>query len=126
MTRRHPTPSERRWPHLAAGLTLLVLSTFGVRAADAPGDAARRQGEAILQEKCARCHAIGASGSSPHQAAPPFRELSARYPVGHLAEAFAEGITTGHPDMPEFAFSSAEIEAILAYIEHVSTKPRAD
>lgn len=105
---------------------LLLLSPSGARAADPSEEAARRQGETILREKCARCHAIGATGTSPHGAAPPFHALSARYPVGHLAEALAEGITTGHPDMPEFAFSSEEIEAILAYIENVSTKPRAD
>jgi hypothetical protein len=39
-----------------------------------------------------------------------------RYPPENLAEALAEGIVSGHPDMPEFVFEPAEIEAILAYL----------
>jgi mono/diheme cytochrome c family protein len=81
-------------------------------------------GERILSEKCAQCHALGKTGSSPLAAAPPFRSLAAKYPLDHLAEALAEGITTGHPDMPEFVFSTDEIAAILAYIEDIS-EPRA-
>jgi hypothetical protein len=29
--------------------------------------------------------------------------LEARYPLEALEEALAEGIVTGHPDMPQFA-----------------------
>jgi hypothetical protein len=42
-----------------------------------------------------------------------------RYPPQDLAEALAEGISTGHPDMPEFVFQPAEIEAIVAYLNHL-------
>ena len=45
--------------------------------------------------------------------APAFRDLSKRYPIQHLAEALAEGIVTGHSDMPEFTFEPCEIEALL-------------
>jgi hypothetical protein len=40
-----------------------------------------------------------------------------RYPVEYLAEALAEGIVSGHPDMPEFVFQPDEINAILAYLD---------
>ncbi len=40
---------------------------------------------------------------SPLKIAPPFRTLHLRYPVDTLAEAFAEGIYTGHPTMPMFS-----------------------
>lgn len=33
------------------------------------------------------------------------------------AEALAEGIVTGHPDMPAFTFSPTQIGAIIAYIK---------
>jgi hypothetical protein len=33
-----------------------------------------------------------------------------------LEEALAEGIVTGHPDMPEFMASPDQINAIIAYI----------
>ena len=61
-------------------------------------------GRAIVEQKCARCHAIGATGESPHPKALPFRFIVKRYPVEDLAEALAEGIVSGHPDMPVFAF----------------------
>jgi hypothetical protein len=51
--------------------------------------------------------------------APPFRTLGKRYPVEHLAEALAEGIRTGHPDMPEFEFSSPDIGALITYLKEI-------
>ena len=33
-----------------------------------------------------------------------------------LAEALAEGIVSGHPDMPVFVFTPPQIEAFLAYL----------
>lgn len=46
-------------------------------------------------------------------------DLSGRYPIDALEEAFAEGIYVGHPDMPEFMVKSEQIDTILAYIESV-------
>ncbi|MDX2156302.1 MAG: cytochrome c [Hyphomicrobiaceae bacterium] len=90
-------------------------------AAEAGGDAtAVAQGRKILAESCERCHAIGKTGDSPLANAPPFRALHRKYPVGHLAEALAEGITTGHDAMPEFIFSTDEIVAILAYLDSIA------
>jgi cytochrome c len=74
-------------------------------------------GQTIVETYCARCHATGRAGDSPHTMAPPFRLLSRRYPIENLAEAFAEGIVTGHPDMPEFQFQPHEIDSILAYLQ---------
>jgi cytochrome c len=39
-----------------------------------------------------------------------------RYPPENLAEALAEGIVSGHPDMPEYVLSPEEIEAVMAYL----------
>ncbi|MFZ1814757.1 MAG: cytochrome c [Rhizobiaceae bacterium] len=73
-------------------------------------------GRRLVEENCSRCHAIGKEGDSPHTAAPPFRTLSERYPIDALEEAFAEGIETGHPDMPVFTAEPYQIADILAYI----------
>jgi mono/diheme cytochrome c family protein len=75
------------------------------------------KGRALAEGKCARCHALGLEGESPHKEAPPFRVVVGRYPVESLAEALAEGIASGHPDMPEFVFEPPEIEAFLTYLE---------
>ena len=55
--------------------------------------------------------------ASPHPKAPPFRVVVERYPSENLAEALAEGIVSGHPDMPVFVLKPEEIEAFLAYLD---------
>ena len=84
-------------------------------AAAAQDDVAR--GQALVEENCAGCHAAGKEGESPLPAAPPFRTLPQRYPLVNLEEALAEGIMTGHPEMPQFAFETEEIGAIIAYLQ---------
>ena len=81
-----------------------------------------KRGEALLAKNCARCHAIGRSGASPHSDAPPFRLLSRKYAIEGLAEALAEGIFVGHPDMPEFVFEAEEVGAILAYLKSIQER----
>jgi mono/diheme cytochrome c family protein len=94
---------------------LAVLSS--VASAQDPELLAR--GRAIVEEHCARCHAVGEAGESPLTAAPPFRTLGQRYPVSDLEEALAEGIVTAHPDMPEFAFAPEDVTAILTYLDAI-------
>lgn len=78
------------------------------------------RGKALVETNCARCHAVGKAGASPHEKAPPFRNLNRRYPVEQLAEALAEGIVTGHSDMPQFVFGPTEVGAIIAYLKSIS------
>lgn len=80
------------------------------------------EGEALVRTNCSPCHAVEKSGKSPHPDAPAFRTLSERYPIEDLAEALAEGIATGHPDMPEFVASPEQISAIIAYIGSLQRK----
>ena len=75
------------------------------------------EGHRIAEERCGRCHAIGDSGESPLAEAPHFRAFVTRWSPEVLAEALAEGIVTGHPEMPEFVFTPEEIDAFLAYLE---------
>jgi mono/diheme cytochrome c family protein len=81
-----------------------------------------RRGEALLITNCARCHAVGRSGASSHPEAPPFRTLSRKFKVEGLAEALAEGISTGHPDMPEFIFEADEVGAIIDYLKSIQQR----
>jgi cytochrome c len=81
----------------------------------------RRRGETLLQANCGTCHAIDTVQSSPHREAPPFRTLATRYPVDFLAEALAEGLSTGHQDMPEFIFPVDDVAAILVYFRSIQT-----
>lgn len=79
-------------------------------------EAGIERGRLLLETNCARCHAVEATGESPYPPAPPFRTLHERYPVEDLEEALAEGIVTGHPDMPEFAFDPDQVSDIVLYL----------
>jgi cytochrome c len=76
-------------------------------------------GRALVAENCAACHSIETTGDSPHPDAPPFRTLSRNYPVSALEEALAEGIVTGHPDMPEFSAEPRQVADIIAFLESI-------
>lgn len=76
-------------------------------------------GREIAEVNCASCHAISTDDASLHPEAPPLRELSARYPLDALEEAFVEGIYVGHPDMPEFEATAEQVDALLAYLDTI-------
>ncbi|NBJ10723.1 c-type cytochrome [Microvirga arsenatis] len=78
-----------------------------------------QRGLTFAQTNCSQCHAIGHFGDSPIPEAPPFRTLHTLYPIEGLAEAFAEGITTGHPSMPQFELDPAQINDLLAYLQSI-------
>ncbi len=95
---------------------LLVALVLASMATAAHGQSAPR-GLAFARANCATCHAIDRSSESPLKAAPPFRSLHKRYPVEALAEALAEGISTGHPAMPEFSLAPAQIGNLIAFLK---------
>lgn len=105
-----------RSPALAALLVLSIAVPHGVRAEVSE----ITRGRDLAEAYCGRCHALGRTGDSAQAKAPPFRTLAARYPVEQLAEALAEGIVTGHPDMPEFTFEPDDIGALLAFLEDLA------
>ena len=93
-----------------------VLIGASIQAAQALEPAAQR-GLLFAQTNCSKCHAIGPFGDSPLPIAPPFRTLHEKYPVENLAEALAEGIVTGHPNMPQFQLDIAQIRDLIAYLK---------
>lgn len=76
-----------------------------------------QRGKVFARTHCGRCHAIGRTGQSPFEPAPPFRTLHLRYPIETLGEALAEGIATGHPAMPEFELSPNQIHDLLSFLK---------
>jgi mono/diheme cytochrome c family protein len=107
----------------------LVLAALGAGLAGGPAlaqDPQVVQGRDIVQRNCGMCHAIGRADASPNAAAPAFRELNKRYPLDNLAEALGEGIITGHPQMPEFAFPPEQVSAIISYLKSIQTQQGAD
>jgi cytochrome c len=80
------------------------------------------QGRALVKLHCARCHAIDKDDASKLPIAPPLRELASKWPVENLEEAFAEGLVTGHPDMPVFQFEDGQISAIIEHLHAISDR----
>ncbi|MDA7947669.1 MAG: cytochrome c [Hyphomicrobiaceae bacterium] len=82
------------------------------------------EGRALALQHCARCHAVDRSDVSKLPIAPPFRTFAAKWPVESLEEALAEGIVTGHPDMPVFQFEPEQIAALLEHLTEIAEKPK--
>lgn len=80
------------------------------------------RGRVLVQRHCGDCHATGRFGESPAPEAPEFRRLSRNYRVDGLEEALAEGISVGHPAMPQFAFAPADVTAIVAYLQSIQSE----
>jgi cytochrome c len=100
-------------------LTLVCLAVVCASTIVVAQSGRAQRGLTFAQTNCSQCHAIGRVGESPLPEAPPFRTLHTRYPVEDLAEAFAEGITTGHPSMPQFQLDPAQINDLLAYLNSI-------
>lgn len=92
----------------------LMLGWAGAAEAQSP---AAQRGLTFVRVNCDQCHAIYKVGASPLAIAPPFRTLHLKYPVENLAEAFAEGISTGHPTMPEFQLDPGQVGDVIAYLK---------
>jgi cytochrome c len=111
------------------GVVRLCVLTLALPGLLAPAFAAEKdltaKGKVLVEKNCARCHAIGKAGNSPHAEAPPFRTLSSKYPVEDLAESLAEGIVSGHPEMPIFVFEPQDVAAIIDYLESIQDVPSA-
>lgn len=102
-------------------LLFAIAVVFAAAAVRAQANSDVEYGKALVEANCARCHGVEAADKSSHADAPPLRTLSKRYPLDALEEAFAEGISTGHPDMPEFIATPEQISAIIAYIGSLDT-----
>jgi cytochrome c len=100
---------------IAATLTL-ALAVPSQAQAQARSPAAQR-GFTFVRTNCAQCHAIDKVSASPLRIAPPFRGLHHKYPIESLEEALAEGISTGHPTMPEFRLDPDQIGDVIAYLK---------
>jgi cytochrome c len=98
------------------------LSACGIASGTA-ASAAEIDGKAILQQNCARCHSIEATGNSPLEGAPPLREVYLKYPISMLQYDLAEGFGSRHRDMPQVQFSTEQVDAILSYLGGLVGEP---
>jgi mono/diheme cytochrome c family protein len=106
------TRRASHWKALAA--TVLLVGLGGQAVAQSP---AAQRGLTFVLANCASCHSTDKVTDSTLAVAPAFRTLHLRYPVESLAEAFAEGIRTGHPTMAEFRLDPGQITDLIAFLK---------
>jgi mono/diheme cytochrome c family protein len=83
-------------------------------------DREQQRGKELLDMLCARCHAVGKTGGSPHVDAPPFRTLSeAKLYDEDFGQRLQSGLSTIHPDMPTFQFNRSDAEAVVNYLKAI-------
>jgi cytochrome c len=96
--------------------SLPVLASAG---AAAPAQDPVRHGRALVEEFCARCHAVGHAGRSPHADAPPLRSIGRSFDLDEFPSTLERGITSTHPDMPEFKFTHKDARAVRDYLRTI-------
>src|SRR5262245_28042726 len=101
------------WPILALVAALSLPAPPGL-AQQAP---AAQRGLTFVRVHCAQCHSIDQVGDSPLTIAPAFRTLHLKYPIESLRRPLSEGISAGHPTMPQFRLDPDQIEDVLAYLK---------
>lgn len=98
--------------------TLLFACTFS-----SVGCAREREPQRVkvlLQKMCGPCHAVGATGRSPHLHAPPFRTFSDETLYDDdFVQRLHKGLITGHPDMPTFRFSWDDAAEVANYLKSI-------
>jgi mono/diheme cytochrome c family protein len=100
-------------------ISLLLLAALAAAVHGAHAQQPVRQGRALVEEFCARCHAVGRSGRSRHVGAPPFRTLGRSFDLDEFPRMLERGIATGHPDMPSFKFTVDDANAVRAYLRTI-------
>jgi len=98
---------------------LAVLMTTAAAQAQNESQDPITHGQGLAKEFCRECHAIGRTGNSPNEAAPPFRRLDQRIDLDEFIGRLRDGLVSGHPDMPEFKFNTADARAMRDYIRSV-------
>lgn len=109
-------------PVALLGAVALGLSACATPVEDSSADPMVAPGQSLARQHCASCHAIGRNDSSRMPDAIPFRNLSQLYPVADLAESLVEGLMTGHPDMPEFRFSTRAANDLISFLESIQAE----
>jgi mono/diheme cytochrome c family protein len=81
-----------------------------------PAHSDESDGQALLKERCGRCHAVSAMSRSPIGPAPNLWDKLRTYPAERLEFELAEGMGSRHPAMPQIQFTSEEIASVQTYL----------
>ena len=83
-------------------------------------------GQALVDQRCAKCHSTGKTGTSPYPGAQPFRNLGQRWRRDQLREALLVGIIVEHDKadvrVPPMKLTPAEADSFLDYLQTIATR----
>jgi len=109
----------KRLMHPLQFVVLAMLMTSATAQAQKETQDPIARGRVLAQEFCSRCHAIGRADNSPNEQAPPFRRLDRSVDLDNFLQRLQLGLSSGHPDMPEFKFDAADARAMRDYLRSV-------
>ncbi len=105
---------------MVVALACLVLPLLDAASGAAqPLDPEQARARAMLENLCARCHAVGKTGKSPNPLAPTFRSFGEKLYDTDMVQRLQDGLTTIHPDMPTFRFNRHEAAAAVNYLRSI-------
>lgn len=85
----------------------------------------RDAGVALVEQRCARCHAVASTDTSPYPGAQPFRALGRRWSREQLRGALRVGILAEHDQaearVPPMKLTNAEIDLLFGYLDSIAT-----
>jgi mono/diheme cytochrome c family protein len=88
-------------------------------------DGEQQHGKELLEKLCARCHAVGETGQSPHVDAPAFRTFGDdKLYDNDFGQRLQNGLSTIHKDMPTFQFNRRDAEAAVNYLKAIQERKR--
>ncbi|OCK58938.1 cytochrome c [Bradyrhizobium sp. LMTR 3] len=100
-------------------LAALALPLLGAGGAAQALDAEQQRAKTMLEDLCARCHAVGKTGKSPNPLAPPFRTFGEKLYDTDMVQRLQDGLTTIHREMPTFRFNRHEAAAAVNYLRSI-------
>ncbi|MBI1213562.1 MAG: c-type cytochrome [Alphaproteobacteria bacterium] len=81
-------------------------------------------GRLLVEERCARCHAIGRNDTSPYPGAQPYRNLGQRWTRAQLRDALRSGIIAEHDASGvrfQMKLTDQEIDDFLDFLKSIET-----
>lgn len=105
-----------------AALGLTACQVFSVVTGEDEG--AKIRGRQTAEQRCAACHAVGKSQTSPRAGASTFVDLSRRYTAPGLIRELEASSAVGHYGMPIVTTSAVEREDLAAYVQSLRGWPR--
>jgi mono/diheme cytochrome c family protein len=83
-------------------------------------------GQTLVEQRCAKCHSTGKTGTSPYPGAQSFRNLGQRWRRDQLRQALLVGIIVEHDKadvrVPPMKLTPAEADSFLDYLQTIATR----